>query len=58
MSRQIGATAILFEDNFSTNGPINSAKWHFNEFSSGGSFYGRTQQRQELPSASNGVLNT
>lgn len=58
MSTQIGASKILFSDNFSTNGPISSAKWDYNHYSPNNnpSFYGRTQQRQELPSASDGVL--
>lgn len=47
---------MIFSDDFSTNGPIDSSKWHFNVWSEGGSFYGRTQQRQELPSAQDGVL--
>ncbi|MBM6596604.1 family 16 glycosylhydrolase [Microvirga pudoricolor] len=47
---------VIFSDDFSTNGPISAAKWNYNQFSSGGSFYGRTQQRQELPSAQDGSL--
>jgi len=54
---QIGAGKTLFSDNFSTNGQISSAKWNYNKFEDGGSFYGRTQQRQELPSSSDGVLH-
>ncbi len=57
MSGPIGGTKILFSDNFSTDGRISAAKWDFNEFDKGGSFYGNTQQRQELPSASGGILH-
>lgn len=57
MPSEIGAQSVLFVDNFSTNGKIDASKWNFNEFSKGGSFYGNTQQRQELPSASGGVLH-
>jgi len=56
---EIGGTE-LFKDNFkdvSPDGKINKDLWHFNKFEDGGSFYGRTQQRQELPTASNGVLH-
>ena len=48
--------SIIFSDNFPSNGPIDGSKWKFNVWSDGGSFYGRTQQRQELPTASGGVL--
>src|SRR6516162_7416803 len=50
---------IIFSDNFPNDGPIDGAKWHFNVWqppNGGGSFYGRTQQRQELPTASGGVM--
>ncbi|MDF2813689.1 MAG: glycoside hydrolase family 16 [Microvirga sp.] len=61
MSTATGATKTLFVDNFSTNGKIDSAKWGYNVWSpdpsKNGSFYGNTQQRQELPSASDGVLH-
>ena len=57
MSTQVGATKTLFSDDFSTNGPIDGTKWDYNQFSKGGSFYGNTQQRQELPSSSDGVLH-
>jgi beta-glucanase (GH16 family) len=55
MSQSIGANELLFKDDF--KGPLNRANWDFNEFDKGGSFYGRTQQRQSLPEASNGVLH-
>ena len=48
--------SIIFSDNFPSNGPIDGSKWKFNVYSGGGSFYGRTQQRQELPTASGGVM--
>jgi hypothetical protein len=59
VSKQIGATKVLFQDNFSTNGPLDSSKWDYNHYSSNNnpSFYGRTQQRQYLPSASDGVAH-
>ena len=46
---------VLFADDFSF--PLSTAKWDYNHFDSGGSFYGRTQQRQTLPVDSNGVLH-
>jgi hypothetical protein len=46
---------VLFADDFSF--PLSTAKWDYNHFDSGGSFYGRTQQRQSLPVDSNGVLH-
>ena len=45
----------IFKDNF--NKPLNSAQWDYNHFESGGSFYGRTQQRQSLPAVSDGKLH-
>jgi beta-glucanase (GH16 family) len=51
--------SIIFSDNFPSNGPIDRSKWKFNVWTppnGGGSFYGRTQQRQELPTASGGVM--
>lgn len=60
MSAQIGATKVLFADNFSADGQISASRWDFNHWnadpSKNGSFYGNTQQRQELPSAFGGVL--
>lgn len=50
---------IIFSDDFPGDGPIDGAKWNYNVWtppSGGGSFYGRTQQRQELPAASGGVM--
>ena len=55
MSDQIGGTKVLFSDDFKT--ALSPAKWDYNHFESGGSFYGRTQQRQYLPTASDGVLH-
>jgi beta-glucanase (GH16 family) len=45
----------LFFDDFSA--PLNTSLWDYNHFESGGSFYGRTQQRQALPQVSNGMLH-
>jgi beta-glucanase (GH16 family) len=47
---------MIFSDNFPNDGPIDGTKWKFNVWADGGSFYGRTQQRQELPTASGGVM--
>src|SRR5690348_15235434 len=49
-------STLLFDD-FSGSGPASSSTWDYNHFSSGGSYYGRIQQRQELPSASGGLLD-
>ncbi|MFC7399269.1 family 16 glycosylhydrolase [Chelatococcus sp. GCM10030263] len=57
---QVAGTEIIFSDDFSTDGPIDSSKWNYNVWtppSGGGSFYGNTQQRQELPTASGGAMN-
>ena len=51
---------ILLSDDFSGDGQINQNKWHFNKYKddgSDGSFYGRTQQRQELAKQSNGAMH-
>jgi hypothetical protein len=59
MSGPISGTGVIFSDDFNNNGPISSTKWNFNEWTppnGGGSFYGRTQQRQSLPIAENGVM--
>jgi hypothetical protein len=50
-------TTILFQDDFSTSGPLNSTNWHFNKWSStnNASFLGLTQMRQVLPIAENGM---
>ena len=42
---------ILFQDDFSTNGRLNSASWDFNHWSAQNnpSYLGLTQMRQELP---------
>jgi beta-glucanase (GH16 family) len=52
-----GETATLFFDDFSA--PLDPNIWDYNHFSAvnNPSFYGRTQQRQTLPSVSNGVLH-
>ena len=47
------AQTRLFDDFLTTTA---STTWDFNEFASGGSFYGRTQQRQQLPTSSAGDL--
>ena len=49
----------LLYDDFTSLGPISSFTWDYNHFSpvNNPSFYGRTQQRQQLPSASGGLLN-
>ena len=51
------ATTILFQDNFSTNGPLNPAKWDFNhwEQNNNPSYLGLTQMRQSLPVVENGM---
>ena len=48
---------MLFFDNFSA--PLNPNNWDYNHFSpvNNPSFYGRTQQRQSLPSVSGGLLH-
>ncbi len=45
------------QDDFSTNGPLNSANWDFNrwEAQNNPSYLGLTQMRQSLPLAQNGV---
>ena len=50
-------TTVLFQDDFSTNGPLNSANWDFNhwEQQNNPSFLGLTQMRQSLPVAENGM---
>ncbi len=55
MSGQINELAFLFTDDFSST--LNTAHWDFNQWANGGSFYGRTQQRQALPSVSDGQLH-
>jgi beta-glucanase (GH16 family) len=55
MSNKIGATKTLFNDTF--NGPLSNAKWDYNHWKAkdNPSFYGRTQVRQSLPDAGDGV---
>ncbi|TAJ84665.1 family 16 glycosylhydrolase [Reyranella sp.] len=57
MSSPLTASAVLFQDDFSTNGPLNSANWDFNHWTqnNNSSFLGQTQMRQNLPSAENGM---
>jgi len=56
MGDQIGTTKTLFSDTF--DGPLSTAKWDYNHWQANNnpSFYGRTQQRQGLPDAKNGVV--
>ena len=51
------ATTVLSQDDFSTNGPLNSANWDFNrwEAQNNPSYLGLTQMRQSLPLAQNGA---
>jgi uncharacterized delta-60 repeat protein len=50
-------TEILFSDEF--NSQLNAASWDYNHWQevNNPSFYGRTQQRDELPDVSNGELH-
>jgi beta-glucanase (GH16 family) len=50
-------TTVLFQDDFSTNGPLNSANWDFNKWEkkNNPSYLGLTQMRQSLPLAENGI---
>jgi len=50
-------TTVLFQDDFSTNGPLNSANWDFNHWEpqNNPSYLGLTQMRQSLPIAENGM---
>src|SRR5258708_6091334 len=50
-------TTILFQDDFSTDGPLNSAFWDYNHWQqqNNPSFLGLTQMRQSLPFAQNGM---
>ena len=56
MSDQIGAVKTLFSDTF--NGPLSTASWDYNHWQQNNnpSFYGRTQIRQSLPDAGNGIV--
>ena len=56
MSQSIGAAKILFRDDFS--GKLSPDFWDYNHWTenNNASFYGRTQQRQELPSTADGAL--
>jgi hypothetical protein len=56
MSDRIGATKTLFSDTF--NGPLSTANWDYNHWQQNNnpSFYGRTQIRQSLPDAGNGIV--
>jgi beta-glucanase (GH16 family) len=57
MTTQLTGTSILFQDNFSTNGPLDSSNWDFNHWSqvNNPSFLGLTQMRQSLPFAEKGM---
>jgi hypothetical protein len=57
MATPLKPTAVLFEDDFSTDGKLNSSSWDFNHWQQNNnpSFLGLTQMRQELPSAQGGV---
>ncbi len=57
MTSQLSGTKILFQDDFSTNGPLNAANWDYNHWSAQNnpSFLGLTQMRQSLPLAENGM---
>ncbi|TAJ84666.1 family 16 glycosylhydrolase [Reyranella sp.] len=57
MSSPLAASAVLFQDDFSVNGPLNSANWDFNHWTKDNnpSYLGQTQMRQNLPSAENGM---
>lgn len=50
-------TTILFQDDFSTDGPLNFRNWDFNRWQqqNNPSFLGLTQMRQSLPLAQNGM---
>lgn len=54
---QLGGVEVLFEDHFSENGRLNSANWKINQWTNdnNASWVGRTQMRQELPFAENGM---
>jgi Ca2+-binding RTX toxin-like protein/beta-glucanase (GH16 family) len=57
MTSQLSGTTTLFEDDFSTDGPLDSSKWDFNHYAvvNNPSFLGQTQMRQELPVAEGGI---
>lgn len=48
---------ILFQDDFTVNGPLNSANWKINQWYSdpNPSFLGQTQMRQTLPNTVDGI---
>jgi beta-glucanase (GH16 family) len=51
--------SIIFSGDFPMSGPIDGSKWKFNAWTppiGGGSFYGRTQQRQHLPDSIGGAM--
>ncbi len=56
MAKQLGNAKTLFSDTF--NGPLSPGNWDYNHWQpdNNPSYYGRTQQRQNLPEAGNGVL--
>lgn len=60
MASPISNGDVLFRDDFTKNGKINGQDWDFNHwqpYPNDTSYYGRTQQRQELPSAQDGFLH-
>lgn len=48
---------VLFQDDFNTNGQLNSANWDYNHWTkdNNASYLGQTQMRQSLPFAENGM---
>lgn len=58
MTTPLQATSTLFVDEFTRDGTIDSSYWDYHVWrpDDGSSFYGNTQQRQELPIAQDGVL--
>lgn len=59
MTSEIAGSQIIFSDNFPNDGPIESTKWDYNHWSQNNntSYYGNTNIRQNLPSASGGVMH-
>lgn len=51
---------VVFQDDFSNNGPLDDTKWDFNRWQPGvnnPSYLGQTQMRQALPEAYAGIAN-
>lgn len=55
MAGQIGEVQTLLLDNFNT--ALSATRWDYNHYEDGGSYLGRTQMRQSLPTVSNGYLH-